>query len=139
MFLTEIYNQKWKIVKNLDIRKIRIAKITKLEQDFHIKIMAVGLDNPDKEEAVIHCTFPRYIGKLSQNPFFTLKSVLVSYGLSEEENNRVLQVTGCIYDSTNIQIRPKMKMNLSKEEKERRALNLLKARQAKITKQGNYP
>ncbi len=124
MFLSEIYNQKWEIASNLEVNRIRVANTQRVEQEFHINIVAEGFDNPKEEEAVICCSIPKYISRLASNPSFKLRNVLISSGL-QEGNDRVLQVMGVIYDTKLFTVRNRRKkVNLSDEERKARGLRL---------------
>ena len=128
MDINEINNQKWKVSKNLEILGLRTANISRGEQELHINIVAQGFEDSSKEEALICCSTPKYILKLSRNCNFTLQSVLKSEGLNEG-NGRVLQITGKIYDTKRIVLRLKKKTQLSEEEKKIRIERLAKARE----------
>ena len=132
MLISEIYNQKWKIADNLEIRKIRSSGFERVEQELHINLLASGYEDKSKEEIHICCSLPRWITLLSHHFNFKLTSVLISSGL-EEGNDRVLQVIGIIYDSRLLTLKFTRKTyNLTDEQKAQRVEYLKKAREAKI-------
>ena len=134
MLLSEIYNQKWKIAENLEIRKIRSSGFERVEQELHINLLASGYEDKSKEEIHICCSLPRWITRLASNINFKLTSVLISFEL-EEGNDRILQVTGIVYDSKLLAINfTRKKYNLTPEERQKRIDRMNVAR---LSKQSN--
>ena len=131
MLLSEIYNQKWKIAENLEVRKIRSSGFERVEQEFHINLLASGYEDKSKEEIHICCSLPRWITRLASNINFKLTSILISCGL-EEGNDRVLQVTGVIYDSKLLVLKfSRRTYNLTEEQRQKLNERLKKARDSK--------
>lgn len=134
MKLNEIKGYAWKVAENLDVSHIRAYHFSKIEQELHINIVASGFEFPKQEEVLICCSIPRYIIKLSRNPSFLLKKVVISCGLPKG-NDVVLQVTGKIYNSKLISIKSQRKITiLTPEERVRRIALLKKVRESRITK-----
>ena len=131
MLLSEIYNQNWKIVENLEIRKIRSSGFERAEQEFHINLLASGYEDKSKEEIRICCSLPRWITRLASNFNFKLTSILISWGL-EKGNDKVLQVTGVIYDSKLLVLKfSRRTYNLTEEQRQKLSERLKKARDSK--------
>lgn len=118
MQIQEINNKKWKVAKNLEINTIRAYGFEKIEQEFHINIIAEGYEIPKEAEAHICCSIQKYINKLSTNPSFKLTKVLKSIGL-QQGNDRILQITGIINNVSLISIRnQRKKTNLTEEQRQ---------------------
>jgi hypothetical protein len=98
MQLSEIAKQKWKVSDKLEIDRVRASGFERVEQEFHINLVASGFEFPDQEEMIICCSIQKYILKLARNPSFKLSRALISCDL-KEGNDKVLQVMGVIYDS----------------------------------------
>lgn len=131
MILSEIYNKQWKLSPKLEIRKIRLANITKVEQEFLVNFVAVGFHDEKEEEAIISCSLQKYIIGLTKNADFILESVLISDGLPKE-NGFILQVDGYIPTSAKYGRKLcKSRQKLTVEQKEKLVERLKNVRENK--------
>jgi hypothetical protein len=115
MKLSEINSGKWIVSKDLEI--INSGSSSKIEQELHINLLAVG-DESDKEEMHICCNIQKWITKLAANPSFYLNNIGIS--LKEpKENSLVVSCMGVMYNSRFLTIRNKKveQKVLSKEKK----------------------
>ena len=133
MQMNEIQDKKWKIDNELKVYGIRVDAISKLEQELHINLLAKGYES-EKEEIHICCSIPKWINKLADNPSFNLKKVMKSKDVSEN-NDKVLQIDGIIYDSSLFSLRTKKKtINLSPEQVTKRKERMAEMRNKRLNK-----
>lgn len=78
MYEIDVYNQRWRVSKDLKIQELDLAGISGIEQEFCLTRLREGIDYPTKPEILIDCSDQTMITELKDSEFFLLTEVTLS-------------------------------------------------------------
>lgn len=78
MQITELYNQKWKVDKDVVIREMDMPGLTLIEQECGFLKLRVGLLDESKSEVHVNCSDQTMITELKNCEYFTINQVEIS-------------------------------------------------------------
>jgi len=112
MNIQDIYKQNWKINKNININYARVPTIQKEEQELIINVLKCGIEDINKKEIYISCSFQEWITQLAKSEYFELSDVLVSD--NPQNKGFILEIRGKL-DYNGLTIRKKKRKFTTEE------------------------